>query len=109
MMGRYTAVRRLRVAAAFFAEAERSSGVREAAAFLADAERADAGREAEAAPPFLPPSSLETWVSGTPRPLPDLLPPPDSLFTVAQARRSASSSAARATRVSDASISGHTT
>ena len=83
---------RLRVAAAFFAEAERSSGEREAAAFLADAEREDAGRDAEAAPPFLPPSSLETWVSGTPRPLPDLLPPPDFSFTVAQARASASSS-----------------
>ncbi len=69
---------RLRVAAAFFAEAERCSG----------------DRAAEAAPPLLPPISppflLETLVSGLPRPLPDLLPPPVSLFTVAHARRSAS-------------------
>src|SRR5262249_33814479 len=67
---------RLRVAAAFFAEAERSAAV----------------RDAEAAPPFLPPRLLETCVSALPRPLPDLLPPPDSLLTVAQARRSASPS-----------------
>ena len=66
----------LRVAAAFFAEAERCSGV----------------RALEAAPPFLPPALLDSWLSGTPRPLPDLLPPPDSLLTVAQARASASPS-----------------
>jgi hypothetical protein len=65
---------RLRVAAAFFAEALRSR----------------AGRAAARLPPMLPPFSLETVVSGTPRPLPDRLPPPDSLLTVAQARRSAS-------------------
>src|ERR1700722_14843993 len=56
--------------------------LRVAAAFLAEAERSAAGRAAEADPPFL----LDTWVSGTSRPLPDLLPPPDSLLTVAQAR-----------------------
>ena len=33
-----------------------------------------------------PPRDEETWVSGLPRPDPDLFPPPDSLFTVAQAR-----------------------
>src|SRR5690242_13785833 len=65
---------RLRVSAAFFAEAERSAALR-----LADAW-----------PPFLPPLRDDSWVSGTPRPLPDLLPPPSSLLTVAQARRSAS-------------------
>ena len=37
----------------------------------------------------LPPRDEETWVSALPRPDPDLLPPPDSLFTVAQARASA--------------------
>ena len=61
---------------------------RVAAAFLAEADRSAGERAAAAAPPILPPFSLETWVSGTPRPLPDLLPPPVSLLTVAQARRS---------------------
>ena len=61
-----------------------------AAAFLADAERSSAVRDADAAPPFLPPFLLDTLVSALPRPLPDLLPPPDSLLTVAQARLSAS-------------------
>jgi hypothetical protein len=65
---------RLRVAAAFFAEAERSSAV----------------RDDDAAPPFLPPFFLETFVSAFPFPLPDLFPPPDSLLTVAQAREAAS-------------------
>src|SRR5689334_18353106 len=37
-----------------------------------------------------PPLRDETFVSGTPRPEPLWLPPPVSLFTVAQARRSAS-------------------
>src|SRR5688572_20733668 len=39
-----------------------------------------------------PPLRDDTLVSGTPRPEPLLLPPPVSLFTVAHARRSASSS-----------------
>ena len=82
---------RLRVAAAFLADAERSSRDREAAAFLAEADRSSFEREAEAAPPFRPPFSEETVVSGRPRPEPDLLPPPLSLLTVAHARRSASS------------------
>ena len=45
---------------------------------------------AEALPPSFPPFFAASCVSGWPRPEPDLLPPPDSLFTVAQARRSAS-------------------
>ena len=60
------------------------------AAFRAEAERAEAGRRAEAAPPLWPPFLLEAWLSFLPRPLPDFLPPPVSLFTVAQARRLAS-------------------
>ena len=64
--------------------------LRVAAAFLADAERSAAGRWADASPLFLPPASDDSCVSGLPRPEPDLLPPPLSLFTVAQARRSAS-------------------
>src|SRR5205085_10484300 len=63
---------------------------RVAAAFFADATRAALGRAAAALPPRRPPFLLETCVSFTPRPLPDLLPPPDSLLTVAQARRWAS-------------------
>src|SRR5579859_1604202 len=50
-----------------------------------------AGRSTEALPPRRPPFFALSCVSGWPRPEPDLLPPPDSLFTVAQARRSASS------------------
>src|ERR1051325_302621 len=64
--------------------------LRVAAAFLADRERASAGRRAAARPPSRPPLRDDTCVSGTPRPEPLLLPPPSSLFTVAQARRSAS-------------------
>ena len=43
-------------------------------------------------PPRLcwPPLRLDEWFSFLPRPLPDFLPPPVSLLTVAQARRSAS-------------------
>ena len=61
-----------------------------AAAFLAEAERLAEGRAAEAAPPFLPPFLLDACETALPRPLPDFLPPPVSLFTVAQARRLAS-------------------
>jgi hypothetical protein len=55
------------------------------APFFADADRAAADRVAEAAPPRLPPRLEDTWVSFLPRPEPLLLPPPLSLFTVAQA------------------------
>jgi hypothetical protein len=64
---------------------------RVAAAFRADAERADLGRAAEARPPALPPFRDELLLVFLPRPEPLFFPPPDSLFTVAQARRSASS------------------
>jgi len=68
--------------------------LRVAAAFFAERDRAAAGRPAEAlpprGPPILPPRFEDTLVSGTPRPEPLLLPPPVSLLTVAQARRSAS-------------------
>src|SRR5262249_16762650 len=37
-------------------------------------------------PLFRPPLRLDAWLSFLPRPLPDFLPPPDSLLTVAQAR-----------------------
>jgi hypothetical protein len=60
------------------------------AAFRADAEREDLEREAEARPPFFPPFREELRFDFLPRPDPLFLPPPVSLFTVAQARRSAS-------------------
>src|SRR5436190_7496849 len=41
-------------------------------------------------PPLRPPLRELAWLSCLPRPEPDFLPPPDSLFTVAQARLSAS-------------------
>jgi hypothetical protein len=41
-------------------------------------------------PPMRPPLRLAERFSACPRPLPDFLPPPDSLLTVAQARRAAS-------------------
>ena len=59
---------------------------------LAEADRAEAGRDAAALPPSLPPLRDGAWFSGLPRPLPLFFPPPVSLLTVAQARRSASSS-----------------
>jgi len=69
--------------------------LRVAAAFLAERDRAAAGRLAAAlpprGPPIRPPFFAATLVSLTPRPEPLLLPPPVSLLTVAQARRSASS------------------
>jgi hypothetical protein len=65
---------------------------RVAAAFLADAERADFGREAEARPPFFAPLRAGARDVFFPRPEPLFFPPPDILFSVAQARRSASSS-----------------
>jgi hypothetical protein len=63
---------------------------RVAAVFLAEAARAAAGRDAAALSPSFPPLRAGAWPSGLPRPEPDFLPPPVSLFTVAQARRSAS-------------------
>jgi hypothetical protein len=64
--------------------------LRVAAAFRADAERAALGRLAEAAPPFQPPFRDALRLLFLPRPDPLFLPPLSSLFTVAQARRSAS-------------------
>lgn len=63
---------------------------RVAAPFRAAAERDALDREAEAAPPLRPPLREERLVLFLPRPDPLFLPPPSSLFTVAQARRSAS-------------------
>jgi hypothetical protein len=64
---------------------------RVAAALRADAERADLLRFAEARPPSLPPFFAGLLLVFRPRPDPDLRPPPDIAFSVAQARRSASS------------------
>jgi hypothetical protein len=47
-------------------------------------------RDATALPPFLPPLREELLVLFFPLPEPLFLPPPSSLFTVAQARRAAS-------------------
>src|SRR5690606_15492781 len=66
--------------------------LRVAAAFLAEAERSAADRAAEAAPPFLPPVFAGVLFSALPRSEPLCFPLPDILFTVAQARASASSS-----------------
>jgi hypothetical protein len=63
---------------------------RVAAAFLADAERDAFERDAEARPPRRPPFREELFEVFFPRPDPLFFPPPVSLFTVAQARRSAS-------------------
>jgi len=65
--------------------------LRVAAAFLAEAERSSAERDAEPWPPFWPPFFDELVSLLWPRPEPLFLPPPVSLLTVAQARRSASS------------------
>jgi hypothetical protein len=64
--------------------------LRVSAAFFAEAERAAAEREGDALPPSLPPLREEAWLSGLPLPDPLFLPPPLSLLTVAQARLSAS-------------------
>jgi hypothetical protein len=60
------------------------------AALRAAAEREDFEREADARPPIRPPLREELRLVFFPRPEPLFLPPPVSLFTVAQARRSAS-------------------
>jgi hypothetical protein len=65
--------------------------LRVAAAFRAEAERADLLRFAEARPPSRPPFLAGPLLVFRPRPEPDFLPPPDMAFSVAQARRSASS------------------
>jgi hypothetical protein len=65
--------------------------LRVAAALRADADRADFERDAEARPPARPPFRDELLLVFFPRPAPLFFPPPVSLFTVAQARRSASS------------------
>src|SRR5262245_44336205 len=62
------------------------------AAFRADADRADFGRAADAAPPIRPPFFAGARFGRLPTPDPPFLPPPVVAFTVAQARRSASSS-----------------
>jgi hypothetical protein len=64
--------------------------LRVAAALRADAERADLLRLAEARPPTRPPFFAGPLLVFRPRPEPDLRPPPDIAFSVAQARRSAS-------------------
>jgi hypothetical protein len=66
--------------------------LRVAAAFLAAAERALAGRAADAAPPARPPLRAGALFVALPRPEPLARPPPVVLLTVAQARRSDSSS-----------------
>ncbi len=60
------------------------------AALRAELEREDFERVAAARPPFLPPLREELRFVFLPRPEPLFFPPPVSLFTVAQARRSAS-------------------
>jgi hypothetical protein len=64
--------------------------LRVAAAFRADADRAALGRAADAWPPFFPPLRDALRFTGFPLPEPLFFPPPVSLFTVAHARRSAS-------------------
>ena len=64
--------------------------LRVAAALRAEAERAALGRRAAACPPFLPPFRAGARFTFRPRPDPLFLPPPVSAFTVAQARRAAS-------------------
>jgi hypothetical protein len=64
--------------------------LRVAAAFRADAERADLDRDAAARPPLRPPFRAGAAFVFLPRPEPRFRPPPDILFSVAHARRSAS-------------------
>jgi hypothetical protein len=64
--------------------------LRVAAAFRADAERADLDRDADARPPARPPFRAGAVFVFFPRPEPLFRPPPDILFSVAHARRSAS-------------------
>jgi len=64
--------------------------LRVAAALRAEADRADFDRDAEARPPVRPPFRAGAVLVFLPRPEPLFRPPPDILFSVAQARRSAS-------------------
>ncbi|HET6796393.1 MAG TPA: hypothetical protein VFH40_04460 [Gemmatimonadales bacterium] len=63
---------------------------RVAAPRRAAADRLDLDRDAVARPPRRPPFLEELLLRFFPRPEPLFLPPPVSLFTVAQARRAAS-------------------
>jgi hypothetical protein len=63
---------------------------RVAAAFFADADRDDLEREPAARPPIRPPLREELLLVFLPRPDPLFFPPPVSLFTVAHARFAAS-------------------
>jgi hypothetical protein len=85
------------LAGAFFAAVVRPAlaaafRLRVAAAFFAAALLAAAGRALDAAPPLRPPFFAGSLFTGLPTPDPDFFPPPVILLTVAQARRSASSS-----------------
>ena len=86
----------LRVAVERFADVLRVAverfAARVLAAFLAAADLDAAERFADAAPPLRPPFFADAFLVGLPRPEPLFLPPPDAKLTVAQARRSASSS-----------------
>lgn len=64
--------------------------LRVAAPLRADAERADLDRDADARPPARPPFRAGAAFVFFPRPAPLFRPPPDILFSVAHARRSAS-------------------
>src|SRR6185437_12143053 len=79
---------------AFAGERFAALRLRVAAAFLAERDRSVAGRAAEAlpprGPPMRPPRFDETFVVLRPRPDPLFSPPPLSRLTVAHARRSAS-------------------
>src|SRR5207248_2477284 len=71
---------------------ERYGRVRVLAAFFAEVERSSLERVAEGARPFLRSVFAGALLLGWPRSDPLLLPPAVILFTVAEARRSASSS-----------------
>ena len=75
----------------FFREPPPALRFRVAAALRADADRADLGLEAAARPPALPPFFAGPLLILRPRPDPDFLPPPVIAFSVAHARRAASS------------------
>jgi hypothetical protein len=84
-----TAVREINKTGVFRGYFERALRLlRVAAAFRAEAERAAAERRADARPPSLPPLREGAVFFLLPRPEPLFLPPPVSAFTVAQARRS---------------------
>ena len=82
--------RRLGIAVVAYPALHRPLRLRVAAAFFAEAERAAAERRADAAPPRRPPLRDGSRLTDLPRPEPLFLPPFVSLLTVAHARRSAS-------------------